>query len=67
MDGPRICHTDWSKWERGNRILYINVYMWNLEKWYKWIYFKGRNREADIENRRVDMEGRRGGWDELGD
>ena len=23
--------------------------MWNLEKWCWWIYFQGRNRDADIE------------------
>ena len=41
--------------------------MWNLEKWYRWTYLQGRNRDADVENGHVDMgEGRRG-WDELGD
>ena len=29
--------------------------MWNLEKWYRWTYLQGRNRDADIENRCVDM------------
>ena len=27
-------HTEWSKSERENQILYIKAYMWNLEKWY---------------------------------
>ena len=66
MDGPRVCHTEWSKSEREKQILYINADMWNLEKWYSWTYFQGRNRNADVENGRVDM-GERGGWDELGD
>ena len=33
VDGPRDCHTEWSKSEREKQILYINAYMWNLEKW----------------------------------
>ena len=32
MDGPRECHTEWNKSEQEKQILYINVYMWNLEK-----------------------------------
>ena len=31
-------------------ILYINAYMWNLEKRYWWTYFHRRNREANVEN-----------------
>ena len=31
VDGPRDCHTEWSKSEREKQISYINVYMWNLE------------------------------------
>ena len=56
VDGPRVCHTQWSKSEREKQILYIDVYMWNLEKWYRWTYFKGKNRDADIENRQMNME-----------
>ena len=29
VDGPRECHTEWSKSEREKQI-YINAYMWNL-------------------------------------
>ena len=29
--------------------------MWNLEKWYRWTYFHGRNRDA--ENKHVDTRG----------
>ena len=35
-------------------ILHINVYMWNLEKWFRRTYFQGKNRDADIENRHAD-------------
>ena len=32
---------------------YVNAYIQNLEKWYWWTYFQGRNRVADTENRLV--------------
>ena len=35
VDGPRVRHTECSKPEREQQILYINAYMWNLEKWYR--------------------------------
>ena len=59
--------TKWSKSEREKQILYINAYMWNLEKWYRWTYLQGRNRDTDVENRREDTGCRKGRWDELGD
>ena len=37
--------------------MYINAYMWNLEKWYRRTYLQGRNRDADVENRHVDTGG----------
>ena len=57
MDGPRVCPTELSRSEREKQILYINAYMWNLEKWYRCTYLQGRNRNADVGNRRVDTEG----------
>ena len=38
VDGPRVCHTEWSEPEREKQISYINTYMWNLERWYRWTY-----------------------------
>ena len=32
LDGPRVCHTDWSKSEREKQIPYANTYIWNLKK-----------------------------------
>ena len=32
VDGPRECHTEWNESEREKQILYINAYLWNLEK-----------------------------------
>ena len=31
--------------------MYSNIYMWNLEKYNRWAYFKSRNRDTDVENR----------------
>ena len=31
-DGPRVCHTEWSKSEREKQIPYANTYIWNLKK-----------------------------------
>ena len=36
-------------------MLYSNMYIWNLEKWYSKIYLWGKNRETDIENGLMDM------------
>ena len=55
----RDCHTECSKSEREKQILYINAYMWNLEKWYRWSYFQNRNRDSDA---RKYMYGHQGGW-----
>ena len=37
--------------QREKQISYINVYIWNLEKWYWWTSLQGRNR--DTESRQV--------------
>ena len=34
--------------------MYINAYIWNLEKWYRQTYLQGRNRDTDIENGLMD-------------
>ena len=55
------------KSEREKQILYINAYMWNLEKWYRSSYLQSRNKDTDVENKRMDTKVGRGRWDELGD
>ena len=75
VDGPKGCHTQWSKSERKIQILYINVcvyiyiyivhrvvksWTWNLERWCRCDYFQGRNRDSDVENGHVDTVGE--GW-----
>ena len=64
VDGPRDCDTEWGKSEREKQILYINTYMWNLEKWYRWTSLQGRNRDTDVENKGMDTKGetREVGW-----
>ena len=54
-------YTEWSKSERGKQISYINAYMWNLEKWYRWTGLQGRNRDTDVKNKRMDTVGEEGG------
>ena len=57
VDEPRVCHTEWSKPEREKQISYISTYMCSLEKWYRWTYLQGRNKDADVENRHMDIAG----------
>ena len=41
VDETRACHTEWSKSEKEKQIsLYIDGYLWSLEKWYRWIYLQ---------------------------
>ena len=58
MDGLRDCHTEWSKSEK--QILYINAYMWDLEKWYRWAHLQNRKKHI-VENKHVKIKGRKGG------
>ena len=57
VDGSRDYHTEWRKSEREKQISYINAYMWNLEKWYRWTGLQGRNRDTDVENKCMDPKG----------
>ena len=31
------------------------THMWHIERWYRWVYLQGRNRDADVGNRYADM------------
>ena len=70
VDGPRDCHTDWSKSEREKQVSYINAYMWNLENG-RWTGLQSRNWDMDVENKCIDTNGGKrrgvGACDELGD
>ena len=60
-----ISQTEWNKSKREKQILYINTYMWNLEKWLRWSYLQIEI-ETDVENKYMDTKQGKG-WDELGD
>ena len=49
LNGTRDGHIKWSKSERERQISYINAYMWNLEKWYRWTYLQSKNRHRGRE------------------
>ena len=49
--------TEWSKSEREKQILYINAYIWDLERWYRWSYLQGSKGDADAKNRLLDSAG----------
>ena len=48
MDGPRDCHTEWSKSDRERQISYAIAYIWNIKKGYKWTYLQNNNRVTDV-------------------
>ena len=58
MDETEAYYTEWSKSERETLILYINAYIWNLERWEQWSYIQGSNRDTDIKNRLLDSVGK---------
>ena len=67
MDGDRDCHTEWNKSEREKQISYIDAYLWNLEKRYRWTGLQDRNRDTDVENKRMHTKQGKRGWNEMGD
>ena len=54
MDEPRDCYTEWSKSERERQILYVNAYIWNLERWHWQSYVQGSKGDIDIKNRLLE-------------
>ena len=56
--------TEWRKSEREREISYTNANIWNLERWYWLIYLQCSSGKTDIENRLIDIVGRREkrGW-----
>ena len=41
-------------WTRLNNWTTAKTYMWNLEKWYRWMCLQSRNKDTDIENKCMD-------------
>ena len=56
MDGPRDCHTEWTKSDTERQISYI-AYMWNLKKMVQMNYLQNRNRVTDVENKLMVTRG----------
>ena len=44
---------------------YINTYVWEVEKSYRWSYLQIRNKGTDIKKKSYGHQGGREGWDEL--
>ena len=65
MDGPRDCHTEWSKPDRERQISYVTTYRWNLKTDTKWTYSWNRNRLTDIENKLMVNKGVSSGAGEI--
>ena len=57
VDEARAYCTGWSKSERERQILYFKVSVWNLERWHWWTYLHGSSRDADTENRLMEIVG----------
>ena len=65
MDGPRDCHTEWSKPDRERQISYVTTYRWNIKTDTKWTYSWNRNRLTDIENKLMVNKGVSSGGGEI--
>ena len=64
-----VPYSDWhlKQRKRKTKVSYIDTYMWNLEKWYRWTYLQSSNRDTDAENKHTNTKVGKVGWDELGD
>ena len=63
VDEPGAYYTEWSMSERERQMLYINAYLWNLERQYWWSYMQGS--KGDTEEQTFGLYGERWGWDDL--
>ena len=57
VDEPRADYTDWSRSERKRQIMYINIYIWTLERWYWWSYIQSSKGDTDVKNRLLNSAG----------
>ena len=57
VDESAAYYTEWCKSERERQILYINTYIWNLERSYWWSYIQGSKGDTDVKNRLLDLVG----------
>ena len=40
--------------QRERQLLYIDIYIWNQERWSRWSYLQGSKGDADIKDRLLD-------------
>ena len=59
MDPETVIQSEVSQKQK-NKYRILIQYMWNLEKWYRWTSLQGRNRDTDVESKRIDTK--RGKW-----
>ena len=57
MDETGAYYTEWNKSERKTPILYINAYIWSLERLQQWPYMWDSKRYTDVKNRLLDSVG----------
>ena len=57
MDETGAYYKEWSKSKRETLSQYINTYIWNLERWYRWPYMQDRKRNSNVKNRLLDSVG----------
>ena len=50
-------YTEPSKSEKKIPIQYINVYLWNLERWWQWPYMRDSKRDTNVKNSLLDSVG----------
>ena len=56
MDPETVIQSEVSQKQK-NKYRILIQYMWNLEKWYRWTSLQGRNRDTDVESKRMDTKG----------
>ena len=60
-----LYYTEWSKSRRETPIHYINVYMWNLERWLMMTLYARQQKRHKYKEQTFGLCGRRWGWDDL--
>ena len=64
VDESGAYYTERRKSEIETPILYIDSYIWNLERWYQHSYVQGNKKNTDVK-KAFRLSGRRQGWDDL--
>ena len=66
MDLETVMQSEVSQKEKNKYHVLMHICgIW--KNWYRRSYLQSRNRDTDVENKRMGVKGERGVWDELGD